>query len=174
MASIDIGPVAPGLANGARLCRTPAAGIPVAGGPALPGGLLLQLQRVILLVTILILITGKCPRPQTQHHAALLHSPTGREQSAHGGGSGGGVDASGVSCQGGEPLPDVSFFSPLSSHSYYYPSPGRCSSPLTLGPRLPPARPRDFRASPAFLLILVAARHLHQCWAHSRCPLNAT
>lgn len=89
----DIGLVAPGLANGARLCRTPAAGIPVAGGPALPGDLLLQLQRVILLVTILILITGKCPRPQTQHHAALLHSPVGRqgiflscrrEQSEHG------------------------------------------------------------------------------------------
>lgn len=157
--------------NGARLCRTPAAGIPVAGGPALPGDLLFQLQRVILLVTILILITGRRPRPQTQHHAAPLHSPVGRqglslscrgEQSEHRRG-GGGVDASGVSCRGVQP-PDGRFFSPLSSSSYYYPSyQGRRSSLFTPGLRLPPAHPRDVRASlPS--CSFPAARHLQQCW----------
>lgn len=63
---------------GRGLCHSPSSWCPLAGWAAAPQRFVaLQLQRVILLVTILILITGKCPHTQTQQLCSAVTQPRG-------------------------------------------------------------------------------------------------
>lgn len=88
-------------------------------------------------------------------------------------GGGGGVDASGVSCEGGAAPSGCQLFLSSVLQLLLLSSPRKMQ--LTVYSRPAPATnsSRDFRASPALQLMLFAARHLRPCWAHSRCPLNA-
>lgn len=110
---------------GRGLCHSPSSWCPLAGWAAAPQrSVALQLQRVILLVTILILITGKCPHTQTQQLCSAVTQPCG--ETGHFSGAAGEnraawgerADAFWSFLQGGggvNILRDVNFFFPLSS-----------------------------------------------------------
>lgn len=113
--------------TGCGLCHSPSSWCPLAGWAAAPSrAVALQLQRVILLIAILILITGKCPHTETQQLRSAVTQPRG--ETGHFSGAAGENSQRSMgrqSCWGGEGAGvstsfQMSTCSPLCPPSSYY------------------------------------------------------